>query len=247
MMLSSQEVRWFFQGAIEQHQALRSWVEESDPIDGEVDVARPTWKVRLGGKPDVYLLVPGHADMGIKWREGQLQIKGLQSPLGTQLFSGRREGRVERWIKWSYEGEPIKQAFAHWFREPGFAGPRIIEVFKTRCLRKARIDPQTGQAKEVNAEEHIERGCALEVAELRVGADLYCSVAFEAFPDDSAMHADFTSFVNCFLQKLPDVALSESNSMGYPAWLDTISRNALPTEMLPGDVGGTVRTGNGDV
>jgi hypothetical protein len=223
MMLASQEVRWFFKEAIDQYPALRSWVETTNPIEREASVAAPAWKGRLNGKPDVYLLVPGYADMGIKWREGQLQIKGLKSPLGTQLFNGRRQGRVERWIKWSYEGEPIQLAFAQWFRDVGGAGPRVIEVFKTRCLRKARIDPQSGQAREVNADEHIERGCALEVSDLRVGADSYCSIAFEAFPDDSAMHADFTSFVNSFLENLPDVALSESNSMGYPAWLHTLS------------------------
>jgi hypothetical protein len=146
MMLSSQEVRWFFKGGIGQHQTLRNWVEGSDPFHRDASVARPQWKGRIDDQPDVYLLVPGQGDMGIKWREGQLQIKGLQSPLGTQLFSGRREGRVERWIKWSYEGEPIRQAFAYWFREPAGVGPLVVEVFKTRCLRKARIDPQSGGA-----------------------------------------------------------------------------------------------------
>ena len=224
MMCSSQEVRWFLKGAVAQYPALQRWVEAANPVEREASVAPPEWKGRFDGKPDVYLLVPGPADMGIKWREGQLQIKGLQSPLGTQLFSGRREGRVERWIKWSYEGESIKQAFAYWFTAGG-AGPRVVEVFKTRCLRKARMDPQSGQSKEVSAAVHIERGCALEVSDLRVGNDSYCSIAFEAFPDDSSMHADFTNFVNAFLEKLenlPDLALVESNSMGYPAWLHTV-------------------------
>jgi len=91
---------------------------------------------------------------------------------------------------------------------------------RENCL--INVGTEGGQAKEVNAEEHIERGCALEVTDLRVGAASYCSVAFEAFPDDSAMHADFTSFVNSFFQHLPDVVLSESDSMGYPTWLHTV-------------------------
>jgi hypothetical protein len=219
MMLSSHEVRWFFRGAVDQHKGLRKWAEFTSPIERDPGIGAPEWKGRLNGKPDVYLIVPEHVDMGIKWREGQLQIKGLQCALGTHVFTGGRQGRVERWIKWSYEGEVIDQAFAGWFSEGGVTGPRGIEVFKTRCLRKARLDPQSGKAKEVSPEEHIERGCALEVSDLRVGTDSYSSVAFEGFPDDSAMHADFNHFVNTFLNDLPDIPMSAANSMGYPAWL----------------------------
>ncbi|MGO4882341.1 MAG: hypothetical protein ACLP59_16145 [Bryobacteraceae bacterium] len=219
MMLSSHEVRWFFRGTVDQHKGLRKWAEFNNPIERDSGIAAPEWKGRLNGKPDVYLIVPEHVDMGIKSREGQLQIKGLQCALGTQVFTGGRQGCVERWIKWSYEGEAIDQAFAGWFSEGGVTGPRRIEVFKTRCLRKARLDPQSGKAKEVNPDEHIERGCALEVSDLRVGTDSFSSLAFEAFPDDSAMHSDFNHFVNVFLNDLPDIPMSATNSMGYPAWL----------------------------
>jgi hypothetical protein len=42
----------------------------------------------------------------------------------------------------------------------------------------------------------------LEVTDLRVGTRAYCSVAFEAFPNDSGMHGDFTLLANAFLEKL---------------------------------------------
>jgi len=107
VMISSHEVRWFLEGGVDQHPALRRWVEEGS--------ADPRWIGRLGGKPDVYCAIPGAADMGIKWREGQLQIKGLECSLGTQKFTGSFEGRVERWFKWGYEGKPIEDAFTPWF------------------------------------------------------------------------------------------------------------------------------------
>src|SRR5204863_427567 len=68
-MFSSQEVRWFFDGSIEQFPALRSWVEDG--------ARNPQWIGRLGGKPDTYVVVPGGIDMGIKWREGQFQLNEL--------------------------------------------------------------------------------------------------------------------------------------------------------------------------
>jgi hypothetical protein len=40
--------------------------------------------------------------MGIKWREGMLQIKGRVEDLGTRHMGTRHRGRVQRWIKWTY-------------------------------------------------------------------------------------------------------------------------------------------------
>jgi hypothetical protein len=211
-MISSHEVRWFLAGGVDQHSALRRWVEEG--------AVASKWTGRLGGKPDAYLIVPGARDVGIKWREGQLQIKGLESSLGTQKFTGPFEGKVERWIKWGYEGKSVEDAFAPWFKVSG-AGPRIVEVHKTRCLRKVRMNPFTPMPIEVDSKTLIDRGGALEVTDLRVGAQAFTSVAFEAFPNDSGMHGDFTVFVNAFLGKLSGVNLTESNSMSYPAWLQT--------------------------
>jgi hypothetical protein len=209
-MVSSQEVRWFIEGSIEQHPELKLWIESG--------ADHPKWIGRLGGKPDAYLVIPGAADMGLKWREGQLQFKGLESSLGTQVFRGGHVGNVERWMKWSYEGNDIEQTFAGWFKNS-----RVVEIFKTRCLRKLRLNPFSHAASEVDSDASIDRGGGVEVTDLRVNDKAYCSVAFETFPNDSAMHEDFTSLVNLFLGKLEGVDLTEYNSMSYPAWLQTIA------------------------
>ena len=104
--LASHEVRWFFEGKANQHESLKRWFETIAPMPKSPGVGPPVWKGRLDDQPDVYLLVPGSDDMGIKWREGELQIKGRVSSLGTQVFCGRHQGKVERWIKWSYANTP---------------------------------------------------------------------------------------------------------------------------------------------
>jgi hypothetical protein len=205
-MISSHEVRWFLDGGVDQHPGLRRWVEEGSPD--------PRWIGRLGGVPDAYWVIPGAADMGIKWREGQLQIKGLECSLGTQRFTGSFEGKVERWIKWAYDGKSVADEFT--------PSSRIVEVHKTRCLRKVRLNPFTPMAIEVDLKTLVDRGGALEVTDLRVKDHSYTSVAFEAFPNDSGMHGDFIVFVNSFLKKLSGIELNESNSMSYPAWLQTL-------------------------
>ena len=212
-MISSHEVRWFLDGGVDRHPTLRRWVEEG--------AADPKWTGRLGGKPDAYLVVPDASDLGIKWREGQLQIKGLESSLGTQKFTGSFEGKVERWIKWGYEGKSVDDAFTPWFKSSN-ATPKIVEVHKTRFLRKVRLNPFTPLAIEVDSKALIDRGGALEVTDIRVGARAFTSVAFEAFPNDSGMHRDFTVFVNAFLGTLNGVELVETNSMSYPEWLQTL-------------------------
>ena len=208
-MVSSHEVRWFIEGSIDAHPALKRWIE-SGPFPCK-------WTGRLGGKPDAYLVIPGAIDMGLKWREGQFQIKGLESSLGTQIFRGGHVGKIERWLKWSYAGSDIEQTFGGWFRNP-----QVVEVFKTRCLRRFRLNPFSHQPIEIGGSDSADRGASLEVTDLRVHEKGYCSVAIEGFPNDSEMHEDFTILVNFLFENFNGYELTESNSKSYPAWLQTL-------------------------
>src|SRR6476646_10244967 len=105
--MASHEVRWFFEGSADQNKLLKDWFETSNPIQKNDDVGQPVWKGRLDDQPDIYLLIPGGDDIGIKWRDGELQIKGRTSSLGTQVFSSRHQGKIEHWMKWSYASLPV--------------------------------------------------------------------------------------------------------------------------------------------
>jgi len=95
-------------------------------------------------------------------------------------------------------------------------------VWKNRALRKVRLDTFTGKAEEVDAEFFVDRGLGFELTDLEVGGKTYCSLAFEAFPDDSTMDAAFTQAVEAFLDGLPALALTTAASESYPAWLGRI-------------------------
>lgn len=214
--LATHEVRWFLEGKIEQHSALKLWFETVAPFPKAYDLGPLVWKERS----DCYLLVPNSDDMGIKWREGEMQIKGRVSSLGTQVFCGRHQGQVERWIKWSYADLPI--AYQQLFiAEPTELA--TVSVWKNRALRKVRLDTFTGKAEEVDVEASIDRCLEFELTDLEVARKSYCSLAFEAFPDDSAMNAAFTQTVEAFLSRLTTSALTASNSQSYPAWLSRIT------------------------
>ena len=217
---ASLEVRWFFDGASAQHESLRRWFETVAPVPKTPDVGPPVWRGRLDDQPDVYLILPGSIDMGIKWREGELQIKGCTASLGTQVFCGRHQGNIERWVKWSYPIMPpgYKNLFL-----PGHEQDLLtIAVKKVRALRKIRVDTMTGQPEEVASATPIARGLGIELTDLQIKDHAYCSLAVEAFPDDSAMSSAFTEVIEAFLCDLTDIDLDAARSKSYPAWLDTL-------------------------
>lgn len=88
--LASHEVRWFFEGKTNQHESLECWFETTAPIQKSFGVGPLARKGRLED-----LLMPGSDDIGIKLREGALQIKGRVSSLdrsseSIRLFIGLR-------------------------------------------------------------------------------------------------------------------------------------------------------------
>jgi hypothetical protein len=215
--LASHEVRWFFEGKAHQHEALKRWFETIAPMQKSPGVRPPVWQSRLKDQPDVYLLVPGSDDMGIKWREGELQIKGRVSSLGTQVFCGRHQGIVERWIKWSYAHIPA--SYQRLFVAGKETGLVTAAVRKTRAVRKVRLDTLTGTAEEVEAQTGVDRGLGVELTELEVAGKAYCSLAFEAFPNDSTMDTAFTEAVEAFVDGLTACDLTAASSQSYPAFL----------------------------
>lgn len=214
---ASHEVRWFFEGAAAQHPTLKRWFETFSPIERVGEFGPPEWRGRLGGEPDVYLLVPGADDLGIKWREGNFQIKGRVASLGVHSFCGRFQGSVERWVRWSYAGMP--EAYRNLFIDGKADGLVNVSVGKTRALRKISLDTYNGSVLEVDPKTFIDRGINFELTDLEVAGKRYCTLAFEAYPDDSGMHAGFTRVVETFLDGLREVELGKDNSMSYPGWL----------------------------
>ncbi len=210
------ETRWFFDGDSGHHPALRRWFETCAPFPRGADVGAPRWTGRAGGAPDIYLLMPGCADMGIKWREGMLQIKGRVEDLGTRHMGTRHRGRVQRWVKWTYEEVPA--ACRSLFSSGATHGLATAAVHKTRALRMISLD--AAEPVEVMQGAVLQRGVGCEMTDLELDGKRCCSIAFEAFPDDAAAASGFDAVVTGFLDELP-VSLDAGASMSYPEWLST--------------------------
>jgi hypothetical protein len=211
---ASIETRWFFEGDSSHHPDLRHWFESCTPFPRAADVRAPEWKDRDAGAPDVYLLMPGCTDMGVKWREGTLQIKGRVADLGERRFGTAQAGRVQRWIKWTYPEVPA--AYRTLFEANETPRLKTAPVYKTRALRMIKLG--SAKPEEVAPGIVLERGVGFEMTDLDLNGERYCSVAFEAFPDDAAAEAGFNAAVTGFLGELVG-SLGIGASMSYPDWL----------------------------
>jgi hypothetical protein len=215
------EVRWFCPGLLAQTGAgVEEWFRAeprlgsgSKPLPVEWAPAAPAWR------QDRYLLLPDGDDMGIKWREGRLEIKGREAVLGQLVFARDIEGRAERWIKWSYAGSAIERRFLGLFQGDAAAG--VAVVAKRRLQRCLRIDRTSGPV-EVSRDQPRPRGIDIELAQIRIAGPQrasYWSLAFEAFPGDQQMAEPFEQTVAEFLKDCPALPLSADRSMSYPRWL----------------------------
>ena len=226
--VTSFEVRWFFEGNLAQQDGLSRWFHAARPWRGTTRPEPDPVERRAGLAPsvDVHLVIPGAADMGIQWRHGTLQVKGRMNGARTERFCGRFEGRLERWVTWSYDD------LAGFYRSVFAAPPQgvvTVTVRRTRLLRKVRLDVRTDMAEEVPPETFVPRGLTVALTDLEVNGMGFCSLGFEAFADDVRMAASFVREVNACLASLEHVTLSTANSQSYPGWLGTLAGcNARP-------------------
>ncbi len=216
--LTSREVRWFLKGSRQDHEGLVSQFHEFSPYERHPSAGEPAWRGRLGDVPDAYLLVPGSLDMGIKWREGLLQIKGRTAVPGNARF-GIHAGSVECWAKWSYAGLP--PAWKDLFHGASLRRDiRRVAVSKQRLVRLFRLTA-SGNLLELDADSQVNRGMAAEITEAAIDGREFLTLGFEAFPNDPVTARYFLPVVTEFLEAMSTPVLNLSRSMSYPAWLST--------------------------
>jgi hypothetical protein len=217
---STLEVRWFCPGPLaENGSVLEDWFRRRPTYDGGGKPAPIAWAPPLPAwRQDRYLVVPGHDDMGVKWREGQFEIKGREAALGHQVFAPAIEGWCERWFKWSYAGEAIERRFRGLFHDCAANG--IVTVEKRRLMRHVRLAP-SGAVIEAGPGDERERGIDIELAQVRIAetpGEPHWTLAFEAFPSDFPPER-FAHVVDRFLEGCPALPLSADRSISYPRWL----------------------------
>ncbi|MFZ2488659.1 MAG: hypothetical protein WAZ19_11100 [Anaerolineae bacterium] len=218
----SAELRWFLpdNGQIG---ALLHWLKLDNTlpvlVEGEYDpkaVAGPFVKQeRL--RTDEYLLLPAKDTVGVKQRQGRLEVKALMQP--PQPFAHADiAGLCDAWVKWSFNPtKPTAQTLAG---ELDAAGPWAA-VEKVRYLLKLSLD--SGQPVLVTPDERPAVGCNVELTTLTLNftTQPWLTFGFEAFgaPDQVMGYLQAAVQHFCGMARRSPLVLDATTSGSYPVWL----------------------------
>ncbi len=210
-MFTTAEVRWFFAG----------------PIPDEIEqwFCRSSLALKAAFREDHYLLFPAALGLGLKLREGRLEIKHLVESLGVRTFTADVAGTVQVWKKDAY-GEPAVKEF----ERLRTSAPHLwIAVRKERTLRRFSLEGTT--IVEVPADKVFLRdGCNAELTKITVDGLASWSFNFEAYGNPSRVE-DYLQRVAVHVLKddrRPRLfktsassadAFSAQHSCSYPEWL----------------------------
>ena len=192
----SLEVRWIFPGQLET--AVAGWFGR--------------FPARTESRVDTYLLDPRLRGLSVKLRGGgALEVKAYRGSPGILEVTGRARGRVQAWQKWSFPVSPFRQDSG------GLAGWRPVRKSR-RITRVSRASgPVVAGAPGLGGEPR----CAVELTEVRTGAQDWWTLGFEAVGPADLLRSELqATAVLVFAQALPggvEPGLDESRS--YAEWL----------------------------
>lgn len=209
-MLTSHELRWFYPDTIPQDVVV--WFQQNCLINP----MEPPEK-----REDVYLCVPDSDYMGIKLRQGRLEIKWRQAEFGVVCFGESVEGKAEKWGKWSCSdrtGESFQVAtvanHAYW-----------VNIQKVRYLRQYQF-LQNNSVKPIINDASIDNVCSVEITQLVIQNQPWWSLAFEALGTDDCLMDNLQVTADCVLSTYQGPKLIAANSYAYPHWLGYVCKIA---------------------
>jgi hypothetical protein len=203
-VIPTTEVRWFHQGSVPPE--FVTWFHGG--------VWRPT---EATARTDYYLHLADGDGLGIKLRQGQLQIKQRHKVHGLVRLHQQAVGKVESWRKWSFGlTRPTDQVTSSLTPVSTWVGVR-----KQRQLLKWQIMHQAS-FKAVPVDEQPEEGCGLELTRIDVGGQRWWSIGIEAFGQAASLYENLILTARHTLGSSAPPTLSAEASFGYPEWLERI-------------------------
>lgn len=188
--------------------SVKGWFESGEP--------EPTHE---GQRIDHYLLPEGNGEhmkgLGIKLREGRLEIKQRSRSLGETGLGKTATGIVESWRKWSFVLERGQEAIR------GVSLENLwLAVEKKRTLRRYNVDDR-GRVKPADRST-LTPDCEMELSVVRAAGEMWWSLALEAVGQERKGLALLTRVARGALGSTGAPILSSADSRGYPVWLQDL-------------------------
>ena len=185
-MLTSLEMRWFYAGKLPV--ATSNWFGQ-DALGGEMQPPEE--------REDIYLYSLGCEYLGIKLRQGRLEIKWRNAELGVVSWGGV-EGKLEKWGKWLCE-DSTKESF----RPEVLEGKSWINVKKVRSQR-------------------LYDDCAIELTELNIKGNDWWTIGFETVGTEASKRNQLQNLASKVFQSYVNLELTNNHSYGYAKWLSKV-------------------------
>lgn len=200
-MYPTLEVRWFIRGSIPEE--VREWFARGDPAP-----------IDAPPRVDYYLCLQRSNALGIKLREGRIEIKQRLHQYGNIRFHRRVTGTIEHWRKWSMPLATTGESLA----EILVPESSWIAVRKERMLRGYRCDAD-GQVVATPGG-YADRGCHMELTSVQAGDRVWWTLAFEAYGAEPSLRGSLTSTMGYILERDgAPTSLDGRDSYGYARWL----------------------------
>ena len=204
-MLVTVEIRWFHVGMIPAQ--TMEWFQHGSQ---HADV-QPS-------REHQYLALPACDALGIKLRQGRVEIKQGYQHFDDLRVRGRIAGRPRFWRKWGFVLDPSDEALSG----IPLQSPWWIPVRKERMVRIYRTTGD-GMVWAVPVGEYPVRGCHLELTQVHVKGNQWWTLGFEAFGDECTLYEDLLLVANETLVAGEPPRLSSRDCYGYPRWLQIIN------------------------
>ncbi|WGV26302.1 hypothetical protein [Halotia branconii] len=205
-MLTTNELRWFYPGTIPTD--IKIWFQQNCLIDR----MQPPEE-----REDQYLYAPKCDYLGIKLRQGRLEIKWRKAEFGEVRLGQYAEGKVEKWAKWMCN-DPTGESF-----QPAMVleNSTWINVHKVRYSQSYKVSSDLS-VQQVVTNESNDNGCNVEITNLTIQSNTWWSLAFEAFGKDNLLMDNLKATANLILKTYQGSKLLAANSYAYPYLLGLV-------------------------
>jgi len=199
--LHTLETRWFYPGGVPSE--FKFWFESLEKVE------------KYPPRIDLYLTGVGE-DLGIKLREGRLEIKQRTAEHGQFSFAPSVAGKLEEWVKWSMEVEG--SAFGELSEQENWLAVRKIRQQASFSLA------DHGKLVPIGAEEFPPtNGGSFELTKISVLDQLWWTVGLEVFGKPDRMKEVFDKVMQFTLDAGLGWRFNIDHSVAYPAWIEQFS------------------------
>ena len=214
-MFRSGEIRWFFPGT---GPDAETRLIHSGPLAEQ-----------QAERVDRYLLLPDCATVGVKFRDGNFEVKAQVTPPERVSYGPGIAGFRSTWVKWSRAAANLPVVY-----DPASADEAWVFVRKRRTVGLLSLESAVPTEVPVGGP-WLEAGCQVEQTGIDVlpyqgpgdapsgreweAAQGWYSVAFEAFGAPDRLLQNLDVAVGHVIDRQPGLRLGAVDSMSYPEWL----------------------------